>query len=681
MIKLRIYFSVFLTLFLFSQFYPQNNISELNLMPYPKSINLEEGKFRIDENFNVKFTNVGHRIEKLSDRFLKRLADRTGLFLKNPFAKELDNSIEPSLKIEIEKESKLVLNEDESYNLKISENKIELNSSTDLGAIRGVETLLQLLESDSLGYYFSEVVIKDEPRFPWRGLMIDVCRHFMPIEVIKRNIDGMAAVKLNVLHLHLSEDQGFRIESKIFPKLTELGSDGLFFTQEQIKEIINYADERGIRVVPEFDVPGHATAILTAYPELASAPGPYKIERNWGVFDPTLNPTIDTTYKFLDKLFGEMSQLFPDEYFHIGGDENNGNQWNANELIQKFMKENNIPDNHSLQGYFNNHLLKILTKYNKKMVGWDEIFHPSMPTNIVIQSWRGKEALVAAAKKGYQTILSNGYYIDLIQPTDYHYINDPLPKDIDLTETEKKLILGGETTMWAEMISPETIDSRIWPRTAAIAERFWSPQEINNVDNMYKRLDVINFELEEVGLTHLKNFDMMLRRLTNNLDVEPLKTLISVIEPVKIYKRPELKYQNQQSPLTRVVDAAIADAASARNFRNLVDNYLASDKQKSIDLQSKILQCLKVWKDNNDKLLPIIVKSPILFEIKPMSENLKKVAEFGEQILAIKEGKQEISAVWISETAEILNKAKDPVAQTELMIVSAIEKLLNSISR
>ena len=663
----------------FASVIAQNKNTQINLMPYPKEIKITGEKYRIKSTFSINYSlTKSERLKKMSNRFLIRLAERTGLFLKNPFANQSGAKLKTALFIQTEKVGKLKLGVDESYSLKISKNKIELKAKTDIGAIRGLETLLQLLKADETGYYFPTLTIKDAPRFKWRGLMIDAARHFMPVEVIKRNLDGMAMVKMNVFHWHLSDDQGFRVESKIYPKLTELASDGLFYTYEQIKEIIKYADDRGIRVIPEFDVPGHATAILTAFPELASAPGPYKIERNWGIFDPTLNPTIDKTYKFLDKLFGEMANLFPDEYFHIGGDENNGKQWDANEEIQKFMKANNIKDNHALQAYFNKRLLKILTKHNKKMVGWDEIFHKDIPKNIVIQSWRGKQALVDAANKGYQVILSNGYYIDLIQPTSFHYLNDPLPKGIKLSDDKKKFVLGGEATMWAEMVSPETIDSRIWPRTAAIAERFWSPQNINNVNNMYKRLDRINYLLETVGLTHIKNYGMMLRRLTNNNDTKPLDILIQVIEPVKIYKRNSLRKQNQQTPLTRVVDAATPDAKVAREFRNLVDSYLA-DKKLDMKKHNALVEQLKIWKANNKKLLPIIKKSPMLKEIELMSIRLSELSDLGLKILNYRKNHKKISSELFSDGSQIINNAKVPIAQTELMIVPAIEKLFGSI--
>ncbi len=445
----------------------------LHMMPVPENYTLNTGKHRLTDNFTISISgNPDLRIYKAASRALHRLAGRTGLFFSQAYITPQNNSETATLNIHVNRPGKIALYEDESYELVIGTNNISLKTESDIGAIRGLETFLQLLTNDADGYCFPNITVNDKPRFPWRGLMIDACRHFMPVEVVKRNLDGMAAVKLNVLHWHLSEDQGFRVETKTFPKLHELGSDGRYYTQEQIREVIAYAADRGIRVMPEFDLPGHATSWLVAFPELASAPGPYEIERAWGIMDPTFNPVIEETYQFLDKFFAEMSQLFPDEYMHIGGDENNGKQWDANPDIQAFMKQNNIPDNHTLQAYFNKRLLKILTANGKKMVGWEEILHPDMPKNIVIQSWRGEKSLIEAAKMGYQAMLSRGYYIDLNQSTEFHYLNDPNPDNLPLTDEQRKLIIGGEATMWSEFVSPEIIDSRIWPRTVCYCRAF-----------------------------------------------------------------------------------------------------------------------------------------------------------------------------------------------------------------
>jgi hexosaminidase len=648
----------------------------LNLMPVPMKVINNDGKFRLSDSFKVAVKGQAEdRLYNGVTRTLRRLSKRTGLFFPQDVITAKSKIDTANFIITCQRPGKVVLHEDESYHLVVSSEKIELTTETDIGALRGLETFRQLVEADSVSYFLPAVTIEDKPRFPWRGLLIDACRHFMPVDVIKRNLDGMAAVKMNVLHWHLTEDQGFRVECKTFPKLHELGSDAFYYTHEQIKDVIAYARDRGIRVVPEFDIPGHTTSWFVGYPELASAPGPYQISRIWGVHDNVMDPTKDETYQFLDKFFKEMVKLFPDEYIHIGGDENNGKHWNANQDIQAFMKKHNIPDNYALQSYFNRRVQKILAKYGKKMVGWDEIFHPGLPNDIVIQSWRGRESLYESAKKGYQSILSNGYYIDMIQPTDYHYLNDPIPENASLTDKEKKYIRGGEATMWSEFVNAETIDSRIWPRTAAIAERLWSPGHVKDVDDMYRRLEIISFRLEEVGLTHEKNYSMMLRRLTNNRDISALKTLVDVVEPVKIYTRGQQREYTSHSPLTRVVDAARPDAKTARLFRNLVDCLLVDHGKGNGNLEM-IKNYLSHWKNNHAQLRQTIKKSPVLKEIETLSEDLSTMADIGLESFLYLENEHKADSTWVANSLEVLKKARSPRGQTELMIISAIEKLV-----
>lgn len=386
---------------------------KLNLMPWPAEINQLATKFRIDQSFKLSIKGPGSKhLSTYAARFISRLSSRTGIFFSEYIP--LDNFLGNGLQISYGGEVNLEVGIDESYTLIISESKISLVSRTQVGAMRGLETLLQLLATDDQGYYFIGSEINDAPRFVWRGLLLDVCRHWMPIEVVKRNIDGMAAVKMNVLHLHLTEDQGFRVESKVYPKLHLLGSDGNYFTQEDIKTIVAYATARGIRVIPEFDIPGHTTSWFVGYPEVASAPGPYRIERRPGIQDPTMDPTKESTYKFLKNFLTEMAGIFPDTYMHIGGDENNGKQWDANPQIAKFKKEQGFMSNHELQAYFNVRIAGILTGLNKRMIGWDEILDSDLPKSIVIQSWRGKKTLADAAEAGYDVLLSNGYYSSLL---------------------------------------------------------------------------------------------------------------------------------------------------------------------------------------------------------------------------------------------------------------------------
>ncbi|WP_226912999.1 beta-N-acetylhexosaminidase [Flavicella marina] len=608
----------------------QNVGDELNLMPWPQKVALGEGRLLLTKDFSLSITGeFDTRIYEYSNRFLRRLDGRTGLFFnQGMISKNTNFSKNAILKINIERPGKIQLHEDESYELKVSESEIILKAITDLGAMHGLETLLQLQSTTASNFYFPVVVVEDAPRFPWRGLMIDVSRHFQPVEVIKRNLDAMAAVKMNLFHWHLSDDQGFRVEILKHPKLTSLGSDGNYYTQAQIKEVVAYASDRGIQVVPEIDVPGHASALLTAYPELSSIDRENSIERNAGIFDPTLDPTNKKTYKLLADIFAELATLFPSPYVHIGGDENEGKDWDENEDIQEFMLKNDLKSNHDLQTYFNIKLQKILAKSDKVMIGWEEILTPIIPTSAIIHSWRGvnegvpaKQSLVDAVKNKNQAILSNGYYIDLMYSVEDHYAVDPMP-EVALTEEEKNRILGGEATMWSELVTPNSIDSRIWPRTAAISERFWSPKNIVDMESMHRRLGIISYQLEELGLKHISNRDVVLRNITNNQSIYSLKVLSNICEPLKGYTRNKdgVEYQ-MYSPFTLFADACVADAADKRKFKRAVANYV-SDNSNTEEL-SKILH---VWIVQNEAFLSLN-KNPKLNSIAPLYQNLTTVSK------------------------------------------------------
>jgi len=630
------------------------------LLPRPVSVRPKPGSLRITHDFSLKIEGEpGERLSKAALRFQKRLADKTGLFL------EAGEPGQCALVLQCERVGELVLGEDERYSLDVTPTQAVLRATTDIGVLRGLETLLQLISADEEGYIIPCVEIDDEPRFPWRGLMIDSARRFQPLDVLKRNLDGMAAVKLNVFHWHLTDDQGFRVESNEFPLLHELGSNGEYYTKEQIRDIVAYAHDRGIRVIPEFDLPGHAASWVIGYPELASAPGPHVRHIDIGVLDQVLNPIKESTYGFLERFFAEMITLFPDEYVHIGGDENNGKQWLANPEIVQFMREHDFETILDMQSYFTERVLGILTRLGKKMIGWDEILTPNLPATAVIQSWRGRESLVEGARAGHKIILSNGYYIDLCQPAEYHYLNDPLPSDMELTPQESTNILGGEATMWSEVVSPETIDSRIWPRTAAIAERLWSRREDCRSEDLYERLDVISLHLEELGLTHEKNYPQMLRRLARGRKISPLQTLLDVCEPVQGYERVIQRKYTVLSPLTRAVDAARPDARGAREFRNLVRHY-----QGEVATGSRLKERLRIWAQNHEALAPIIEHSPVLQEITDLSRSLSTIATLALECL-------ESPGRSLNEHEKTaLAEAKEPRGQLQLVVVSAIEDLL-----
>src|ERR1051326_1487874 len=646
-----------------------------HLMPVPASFKFGAGRLAVNKSFTVAARgHVDERLRAGVARAVRRLEGRTVLELPLELSSDANAA---TLVVECKGPGQTVpsVDEDESYTLDVTDKQAVLQAATVVGALRGLETFLQLLEGDREGFYVPAVQINDAPRFRWRGLLIDVGRHYEPMGVLKRNLDAMAAVKLNVLHWHLTEDQGFRIESKKFPKLTGMGSDGLFYTQDEAREIIAYARDRGIRVVPEFDIPGHSTSWLVGYPELGSAPGPYKIERGAGIFEPALDPTREQTYKFLDTFLGEMAALFPDEYMHIGGDENEGKQWDRNPQIQAFMKEKGIKDNHALQAYFNQRVLKILQKHHKKMIGWEEILHPDLPRDAVIHSWRGPASLADAARKGYNGILSAGYYIDLILPASQHYLADPIPPDTSLTAEEAKHILGGEATMWGEWVSPETIDSRIWPRTAAIAERLWSPRNVNNVEDMYRRLAVVSRQLEELGLTHEKNYGMLLRRLAASADTGPLRTLASIIEPVKQYRRYQMRPQTMLSPLTGLVDAARPDSETARRFNANVDAFL-SDAPRFALYRSELEGTLAEWEAASRALGPMIDRSPALQEARPLANDLGAIAEAGLAAMSYLSSGSAPRAEWRQAQLARLDEAAKPKAALEFVVIAGVRKLV-----
>ncbi len=673
------------TLVLSILLYPAMTIAQqsgLNLMPLPVSAQPGIGSLGVDSSFSAAFT--GHtepRLERAGERFLKQLARQTGLPL---FLKPVKTA-KATLVIQTDHASKEIqdVGEDESYVLEVTATGAKLTAPTPLGAMHGLQTFLQLVDVSPAGFAAPAVTIQDKPRFPWRGLMIDSARHFIPLDVLRRNIDGMEAVKMNVFHWHLSENQGFRAESRKFPKLHELGSDSLYYSQDEIRDLIAYARDRGIRVVPEFDMPGHSTAWFVGHPELASGKGPYDIERKWGIFDPAMDPTNEKVYKFLDDLIAEMARIFLDHYFHIGGDEVNGKEWNANPKIQAFMKAHGIKNNEALQAYFSGRVQKLVTKHGKIVVGWDEVLVPGVPKDIVIQSWRGQASLAQAAKQGYGGILSNGYYLDLGWSAARHYAVDPMSGDAaSLSAEEKQRILGGESCMWAEYVSPENVDSRIWPRNAAIAERLWSPQEVRDPASMYARLDFVSARLEWLGLTYRTALRHMLQRLAGSAspaEFAALRTLAEVMEPVKDYTREQTApaVPTSSTPLNRVVDAVSLESDVGRRFGELVDQYLASachDPAAEARLRAQVT----AWRDNDAILQPLAQRSFLVKEVTANSQDLSALGTAGLAALdAITKG-QPAPDSWKAQQLAIIEQVKKPKAQLLLAPAPAAQKLIEA---
>jgi len=653
--------------------------STLKLMPTPSHVSVGTGQLVIDTSFSVAITGQKDRLtENAVELFMWNLRRQTGM---SPLDMKLTDSPQAVLVVHADHASKDVPEpgEDESYSLAVDSARATLNAATPLGVMRGLQTFLQLVHTTEQGFAAPAVTIQDQPRFAWRGLMIDVSRHFMPPDVLKRNLDGMAALKLNVFHWHLSDNQGFRVESKKFPKLHEMGSDGLYYTQEQVRDLIAYARERGIRVVPEFDMPGHSTAWFVGYPELASAPGPYEIERKWGVFDPAMDPTEERTYKFLDKFIGEMANLFPDKYFHIGGDEVNGKQWDANPKIQAFMRVHAIKSNQDLQADFNRRIEKIVSKHGKTMIGWDEVLNPDLPKDIVVQSWRGQDSLAQAARQGYRGVLSYGYYLDLMWPASRHYAIDPMSGDAaKLSSDEAQRILGGEACMWSEYVSPENIDSRIWPRMAAIAERLWSPPPVTDVNSMYDRLEATSRWLDWLGLTHNSYYEPMLRRVAGSDDVMRLRTLADVVEPVKDYTREETAPVEPTSlvPLNRLVDAVHPESARARDFAEMIQAVIS--RQADVGTTTQVRTLLTGWSANQADLQTLEDRSLLLKEAIPLSTALSQVGNAGLQALDYLSRGERPPDSWVAQQTAFLQEAQKQQAQLLLMIVLSVQKLVQA---
>ncbi len=648
------------------------------LMPEPSQLATQEGRLVITQAFSAATNHFRDtRLDGAIARSLGRIENRIGVPIPKSAATDGTSA---TLVVTVDGAGETIqsIDEDESYSLEVTPSSAHLRAATVVGAMHGLATLEQLIQSDANGYFIPTVTIHDTPRFRWRGLMIDCGRHFIPIEVLKRTLDGMASVKLNVFHWHLSEDQGFRMESKAFPKLTEFGSDGLFYTQEDAKEIVTYARERGIRVIPEFDMPGHTTAWFVGYADLASAPGPFQIERKFGVFDPVMDPTRESTYKFLDTFVGEMAGIFPDHFMHIGGDENNGVEWKANPRIQSFMREHNLKDTAALQNYFNQHLLKILEKHGKHMIGWDEILTPDLPKDIMVQSWRGFDSLAAGARNGYNGILSAGYYLNLMSPASTHYAVDPLPENTDLSPEQQARILGGEACMWEEQTSALDIDSRIWPRVAAVAERLWSPRNVNDVDDMYRRLEVESLRLESFGLTHISQEAVSLRQLSGTREIRPLQVLASVLEPVTFDQRAHQQHANQLTPLDLLVDALPPDPPSRHTFELIVRAYLQNPKTGSQE-ERELTSQFNAWVTAEPGILRLMGGSPRLAQAEPRAQQLGELGTVGLEAVSYLSSGVPAAAGWKAQKLAVLDDADKPQAFVRFTVIKPLRDLVNAV--
>jgi hexosaminidase len=619
----------------------------------------------IGNGFQITISGASDpRLESDAERATMRLSRQTGIPFIGP-----KGSVVLRVECASAGPNMPTLGEDESYTLDVASEGAIVKAPTVAGAMHGIETFLQLVEPGPGGFSAPSVHIEDRPRFPWRGLMLDAGRHWMPVAVVKRNLDAMAAVKLNVFHWHLSEDQGFRVECKRYPKLHEMGSDGHYYTQEQIRDVVAYARDRGIRVVPEFDTPGHTQAWMAGYPELGTNPGPYTIGRTWGVYEPVMDPSKESTYEFLDGFFAEMTPLFPDPYWHIGGDEVRPNQWNASPTVQAWARQHELKDAHAIQAYFNQRIQKLLQKYHKILIGWDEVLHPDLPQDIVVQSWRGAKSLADAASKGYRGILSSGYYLDHLEPARQHYAVDPMGGDAaKLTPEQQSRILGGEACMWSEYVTSETVDSRIWPRAAAIAERFWSAAEVTDANSMYDRMEQLSRLLEWTGVRHRANYQPMLDRMTGGRPGEPLRVLADAVEGVGLGPRARAQKYTSLMPMNRLPDAARPESERVRALE-LAAAKLASNPKQSTTEAETLRRAFTRWAENEARLMPLAADYPMLAELQPLSKDVSALGQAGLTLLDCLQKGVPLPAGFAANWDQELRRLSRP--EVEVMVAAA----------
>lgn len=622
----------------------------LNIMPYPFKVIQADGKFRINQDFSISVAakQDDEIIKKAANRFLIRLNLKTLSYFKQE-AVELNQNLErATLYIKVNSQSFPSIGIDESYNLIVTREKIELKSNNTMGALRGLETLIQMVSADADGYFVPVSEINDSPRFKWRGMMVDAARHFIPLPILKKNIDAMAIVKLNVLHLHLSDDEGFRVESKLFPKFQQLGSNGRYYTQEELVGLVKYATDRGIIIVPEFDLPGHTRSWFAGYPELASAPGQYKPGPRF-TFDieapreqlgqavkfaptPTLDPTREEVYDFLDKFLGEMTNIFPSPYFHIGADENNGVAWQKNPKIVQFMKDHDMKDTHELHTYFVNRMYKILKSHNRTMIAWQEAYSDKLPKDVILQAWISKGDPMNAvepsviADKGSPVIISTKFYLDLFFPSHVHYLNP------EISEVKSNNLLGGEAAIWSELADENCFEGRVWPRTGAIAERLWSSSQITDVDDMYRRLYLLSDKLEEEGLNHRLNAKRWISVLADGNNIDAAFSIYEILAPFKGYRRlaanmmqpSYLKYETV--PLVNLPDIVEVDSEVEWKFRKLIEQYL---KDSDPEAKDGIEDLLNKWKEAAFELHKQIKVAPNLNILDKYSDRIISASNIG----------------------------------------------------
>ncbi len=513
------------------------------IIPRPVMLELQSGTFSIKDSTAILIQSRDPQAQAVGEYLASWLRQRTGFKLP---VRKLTNNADSKGHFLLATAGSHMEGGNEAYHLTISPERVGVFAPRAKGLFYAVQTIRQLLPPELESARAAAVAktkktlhlpclrITDNPRYRWRGLLLDCGRHFMSKEFIKRTIDLLAYHKMNVLHWHLTEDQGWRIEIKKYPKLTELGAwrkatrdseqpreNGLyggFYSQDDIKEIVAYAKSRFIEVIPEIEMPGHSGGALAAYPELSCTGGPFEVSTRWGVHKDVYCAGDDKTFEFLQDVLTEVIELFPAPFIHIGGDECPKDRWKACENCQARIKAEGLAGEHELQSYFIRRIEKFLSSKGRRLIGWDEILEGGLAPQVTVQSWRGLKGAVAAAKAGHDVISS---------PTSHCYLDYPHSKDdpgypswmgvtsleqiysfeptpSELSPEQAKHILGAECNMWTEHAPQDLVDKQVFPRLCALAEVTWSPKKARDWKDFSARMKTHYRRLEALGVTYYR---------------------------------------------------------------------------------------------------------------------------------------------------------------------------------
>nr|WP_315088742.1 family 20 glycosylhydrolase [uncultured Chryseobacterium sp.] len=522
-------FLLILSVLFSSLFFTQ---TRLNLIPYPQKVELKTGNFEVSGNTLFVGDKKSNEYKYFMDNFKKIYPKNSSQNIK----KTKPNFISLLLNKDLKTDNKREFNS--NYIINISNEMMMVVGKNPEGLFQGIQTLLQLIKTSEDGK-IPALEIQDSPKFQWRGMHLDVSRHFFTVEEVKQYIDYLAMYKLNTFHWHLTDDQGWRIEIKKYPKLTQIGSkrkesmigayvdntfDGkpygpYFYTQEQIKEVVKYAQERHVTIVPEIEMPGHALAALSAYPDLACIKGSFEPATKWGVFDDVFCPK-DETFTFLENVLDEVIALFPSQYIHIGGDECPKTRWKECPHCQELIKKNNLKDEHGLQSYFIQRIEKYVNSKGRKIIGWDEILEGGLAPNAAVMSWTGIKVVVEAAKSGHFAVMTPGSYcyFDHYQgdpatepnafggftPLDKVYSYNPIPEELNAEQA--KYILGVQANLWTEYILDfKHVQYMIFPRLLALSEVGWGTADPKNYKEFEGRVIHEFKNLDKMGVNYAKS--------------------------------------------------------------------------------------------------------------------------------------------------------------------------------